>query len=194
MRTKSSQSNTREKIIDIAADLFYERGIYAVGVDEIVAQAGIAKMTLYNYFISKDQLVLAVLQRNEDRWWGWFDSAIKRLGKSPKKRLIAIFDAIEEWFEEDAYKGSPFVNARIQVSNSMYPIYFSTDEFRQRLREYIVDLGDMAELDNSQQLADQFLILIIGANVLAVIENPERRKNAIKLAKRMAVLLLEESV
>jgi AcrR family transcriptional regulator len=193
MKSRSSQSNLQEKIVDVAADLFYERGIHAVGVDEIVAQAGIAKMTLYKYFLSKDQLVMAVLKRNEERWWSWFEPEVKRRGKTPSRRLLAIFDALGEWFEKDSFRGSPFINARIQVADSMYPIHLVTEEFKQRLRDYMVDLAQMADIANPAQLADQLLLLIVGANVSAAMETAARKKTAIRLAKKTAAMLIEES-
>jgi AcrR family transcriptional regulator len=193
MKIKSSQISIREKIIDVASTLFYERGIHAVGVDEIVAQAGIAKMTLYKYFLSKDQLILAVLQRNEEQWWSWFEAAVKKRSKSASKRLLAIFDALGEWLEKDSYRGSPFINARIQVADTMYPIHLVTAGFRERLRDYIFDLAQLADMENPGQIADQFMMLIIGANVAAVIEVPSRRKMAARLAKKTAEALIKEN-
>jgi len=193
MKIKSSQISLREKIIDVASTLFYERGIHAVGVDEIVAQAGIAKMTLYKYFLSKDQLILAVLQRDEEQWWSWFEPAVKKRSKSASKRLLAIFDALGEWLENDSYRGSPFVNGRIQVADTMYPIHLVTSGFRERLYEYILDLAQLADMENPAQIADQFMMLIIGANVAAVTEIASRRKMAARLARKTAEALIKEN-
>jgi AcrR family transcriptional regulator len=191
MRLKSYQGNLREKIVDVAANLFFEKGIHAVGVDEIVAQAGIAKMTLYKYFLSKDQLIMSVLERNEEQWWVWFEPEVKRRAKTPLKRLLAVFDALGEWIENDSFKGPPFINARIQVTDSMYPILLVSNSFRQRIRDYLIDLSQLANIANPVQLADQLMLLLLGANVSAIMEPPQRRKAAARLARKTAEVLIE---
>ncbi|MBK7992025.1 MAG: TetR/AcrR family transcriptional regulator [Blastocatellia bacterium] len=124
MVTRLTQQNQiQEKILDTAAQLFYEKGLQAVGVDEIVLQAGIAKMTLYKYFLSKDQLILAVVERSEEKWWNWFTTKLYQRSKLPKKQLLIIFDLLFSSFQETNYRGEPFINAQIRVLDTMYPIF-----------------------------------------------------------------------
>src|SRR5215469_5327359 len=73
----------RERLLDVAAELFYRRGIHAVGIDEIIAAAGVAKMSLYRSFASKDELVAAYLERRDARYWQWWNATIPR-ARSPR--------------------------------------------------------------------------------------------------------------
>lgn len=192
MATRASQQNQiQEKILNAATELFYEKGLQAVGVDEIVLQAGIAKMTLYKYFLSKDQLILAVMQRNEDLWWNWFSKELRRRTKIPARQLLIIFDILADCFAQKDYKGEPFVKARICVAEKMYPIFLTSENFQNQLHELIFDIATLAKIPKASQLADQFILLIIGANFLTNVEDSQLSKEAIRNAKRIATVLIK---
>lgn len=192
MVTRASQQNQiQEKILNAAAELFYEKGLQAVGVDEIVLQAGIAKMTLYKYFISKDQLILAVMQRNEEQWWDWFTTQLRKRSKVPARQILIVFDILADCFAQESYKGEPFIKARICVAERMYPIFLTSESFQSRLRELIFDIATLAKVPRAIQLADQFILLIMGANILANIETSQQNKEAIRTAKKIATILIK---
>src|SRR3954470_5167428 len=95
----AAPGEARERILGAAYDLFSRRGIRAVGIDAIVAQSGVARMTLYRHFASKEDLVLAFLERREARWTrGWLQAEAQRRASDPAQRLLAIFDVFDEWF------------------------------------------------------------------------------------------------
>ncbi|MBL8194378.1 MAG: TetR/AcrR family transcriptional regulator [Blastocatellia bacterium] len=191
MVTRLTQQNQiQEKILDTAAQLFYEKGLQAVGVDEIVLQAGIAKMTLYKYFLSKDQLILAVVERSEEKWWNWFTTELYQRSKLPKKQLLIIFDLLFSSFQETNYRGEPFINAQIRVLDTMYPIFLVSEKFISQLKDLILDKVKLANIANPNQVAEQFILLIIGANILCNIDK-EISKTAIRNAKKLASLLLK---
>lgn len=191
MVTRLTQQNQiQEKILDTAAQLFYEKGLQAVGVDEIVLQAGIAKMTLYKYFFSKDQLILAVVERSEEKWWNWFTTELYQRSKLPKKQLLIIFDLLFSSFQETNYRGEPFINAQIRVLDTMYPIFLVSEKFISQLKDLILDKVKLANIANPNQVAEQFMLLIIGANILCNIDK-EISKTAIRNAKKLASLLLK---
>src|SRR5688572_6339230 len=98
MRSKRS-SPAKQRILETADRLFYEDGIRAVGIDRIIAEAGVAKMTLYAYFASKDDLIVAVLRHREGSVLEFFRSAMERHGKRAKDKMRAFFATLEEWFE-----------------------------------------------------------------------------------------------
>jgi len=98
-------SGKRDHLVDTALELFYKDGLHATGVDKILEEAGVARMTLYNHFKSKDELILATLRRRDEKFRNWFMRAVERLGKTPRGRLLAIFDALEEWFSGKDYCG-----------------------------------------------------------------------------------------
>ena len=84
----------RDHLVDTALEMFCRDGFHATGIDKILAHAGVAKMTLYNHFRSKDELILAALRRRDEKFRNWFMRAVERLGKTPRNRLLAIFDAL----------------------------------------------------------------------------------------------------
>src|SRR5207253_10168423 len=99
----------RERILDAAYDLFSRRGIRAVGIDAIVEQSGVARMTLYRHFASKDALVLAFLERREQRWTkDWLQRAVEQRASDPRQRLLAIFDVFDDWFHQADFEGCAF--------------------------------------------------------------------------------------
>src|SRR5688572_14049702 len=96
------EPQARERILATAYELFSRRGVRDVGVDEVIASAGVAKATLYRHFRSKDELVLAFLGRREQRWTHeWLETEARRRGATPEEQLLAIFDVFHEWFQRD---------------------------------------------------------------------------------------------
>src|SRR5690349_22490910 len=105
--SQPQRTDVHERILAAAYKLFSRRGIRAVGVDEIIETAGVAKATLYRHFPSKDDLVLAFLQRREDVWThGWVEHEARSRADDPRDQLLAIFDIFEEWFHSDDFEAS----------------------------------------------------------------------------------------
>src|SRR6185369_13581723 len=99
MKHKREPSEARQRILETADRLFYQEGIRAVGIDRIIAEAGVAKMSLYNHFPSKDDLILAVLEHREASVLEFFRSTMERHAKKTKHRLRAFFAALKDFFE-----------------------------------------------------------------------------------------------
>src|SRR5262249_34366546 len=108
MAHQRETSEARQRILETADRLFYRDGIRAVGIDRIVAEANVAKMSLYKHFPSKDDLILAVLMYREEGTLAFFRSAIERYAKKAKSPLRAFFAALKEWFETPGFRGCPF--------------------------------------------------------------------------------------
>src|SRR5579859_5684002 len=100
-RSNTMRGDAREKILETACRLFYENGLHATGINTIVAQSGVNKMTLYKYFPSKQDLILDVLQRRDEEWRRWFQQTVEACADQPADRLLAMFDALKIWFEHD---------------------------------------------------------------------------------------------
>ena len=100
-------SGARQRILETADRLFYEEGCRAVGIDRIIAEANVAKMTLYAHFPSKDDLILAVLKYREEAVAELFRSAMERHGHKTKSPLRAFFAALKEWFEAPGFVAAP---------------------------------------------------------------------------------------
>src|SRR3954451_10201348 len=110
------QPSARQRILETAYELFSRHGTRAVGVDRIIAECGIAKMTLYRNFASKDDLILAFLQRRDELWTrAWLQAEAERRGATPAERLLAIFDTFETWFAREDFEGCSFINVMLEV-------------------------------------------------------------------------------
>lgn len=97
----------RERILITAHDLFYREGIRATGIDRVIAESGVAKLTFYRHFPSKNELVLAFLDYRHARWMAWFEDALARRGGTPQ----ALVPALKEWFSGEGFRGCAFINS-----------------------------------------------------------------------------------
>ena len=114
--TVSRPAPARDRILDTSYELFSRRGVRAVGVDEVIERAGVAKATLYRHFPSKDDLVVAFLERREERWTiGWVETEARRRGSGPEEQLLAIFDAFDEWFRREDFEACSFINVLLEL-------------------------------------------------------------------------------
>ena len=106
----------RERILDTSYELFSRHGVKAVGVDTIIERSGVAKMTLYRHFRSKDELVLAFLRERENVWTvGWLQAEVAARAADPRERLLAIFDVFDGWFRRDDFEGCSFINLMLEA-------------------------------------------------------------------------------
>src|SRR5690242_6545959 len=103
----TTKTKPRDRIPEVADELFYTRGLHAVGVDEIVARSGTAKTTLYAHFHSKDDLIASYLSRRSEDWRRHLSSEITRLGGSPAERLDAVFAVLAEGCVSPGFHGCP---------------------------------------------------------------------------------------
>lgn len=163
-------STRKDHLVEVALRLFYRNGFHATGIDTILAESGVAKMTLYKYFKGKDDLILAALELRDRRWMEWFVGELKRRGKSPKQRLLAVFDVLGEWFAQEEFRGCMFINAAAEYCGLDQPIGDLAARHKQLLREEIRRLAHEAGVKNSAVLADQLALLVEGAIVMALME------------------------
>lgn len=121
---RSGTGDARERILASAYELFSRRGIRAVGIESIIAHSGVARQTLYRHFASKQELVLAFLERREELWTkGWLRGEVERRADDPAERLLAIFDVFDEWFRRDDYEGCSFINVMLEHADPEDPIH-----------------------------------------------------------------------
>lgn len=131
-----------QRILDVASDLFYRRGIHAVGVDTIAAESGVTKRTLYDRFGSKDALVAAYLQARDRRWRRLIDERLEAIGDAPVGRVLAPFDVLPTWLADNS-RGCSFINAFAELPEPDHPgnkvivaeKTWLKDWFRDRLRD-----------------------------------------------------------
>ncbi len=178
----------RDHLVDTALRLFYTGGFTATGIDKILAEAGVAKMTLYKHFRSKDDLILAVLQRRDEQFRGWLTGEMEKASKEPEERLLAMFDALGTWFAGRAFKGlgfsgCAFTNASSEFAEQSHPAHRAAAEHKLRIVEYLERLCAQAGAKDPGALAEQLALLKEGAIATAHVRGmPE----AASLAKDMA--------
>lgn len=163
----SPASAKRELLLETAWELFCQSGYRAVGIDTLLAKAGVAKMTLYNHFGSKEDLIAAAMEKKGAEILGGFDATIAAAGKSPTKRLAAVFDWLEAWFSSADFAGCAFVKAIGEYRLDSDKPRRAATVFKQSLQQRIETLCAEAELRNAPALARQFMLLIDGATVHA---------------------------
>ncbi len=132
MRRDRATSEARTRVLETADRLFYEHGIRAVGVDRIIAEAGVAKMTLYSHFPSKDELILAVLKHREEVMAGYFRAAIGRHLAAGGDKLRALFAAVKELLATPGFRGCPFQNAAAELADPAHPAAVFVRDQKQR--------------------------------------------------------------
>ena len=184
---KSSRLPARDRILAAASELFYKEGTQNVGIDRIISESGVAKMSLYNHFKSKDALIAAWLQQRDENWRTWFQEAVEALAVDPRDRLLAIFDALQEWFEQPDFRGCAFINSTVELVDPEHPGYQVAIQHQQAIADYVLELVKAAELPNPDAITQQLLILIEGAIVVAMMQG---NADAALRAKRVADVLL----
>ncbi|WP_420783177.1 TetR/AcrR family transcriptional regulator [Streptomyces sp. LPB2020-019-1HS] len=112
-----------QRVLQAASRLFYERGIHAVGVDLIAAEAGVTKKTLYDRFGSKEQIVVEYLSRRDERWKEFLARRLDAAGPAPRERILSVFDAAREWAQDRSAKGCAMVNAHAEISDPEHPAH-----------------------------------------------------------------------
>jgi AcrR family transcriptional regulator len=158
----------RGRVLQAAYGLFCREGINAVGIDRIVAEAGVAKMSLYRHFRSKEELVLAVLDLREKLWRvDWLEAEVERRAPPGKARLLAIFDLFDEWFRRDDYEGCLFINTLLEVHDRDNPIHAAAAEKRARIRALLRRWAEEAGIAEPEAFAREYQLLMNGAIVAA---------------------------
>jgi AcrR family transcriptional regulator len=181
----------KDKILQTASELFYSQGVRATGVDAIAKAANTTKMSLYKYFPSKDELVIAFLRKRDEDFTTWFVGQVEGRADDPNARLLAIFDVIAEWMEIPEFRGCAFINAAAEFPVEGNPVHQVSAEFYDKFRNYIADLARQCGSTQPEGLAVQLCLLIEGA---IVSEQMKRHSGAAEQAKQAAIMLIAGSL
>jgi AcrR family transcriptional regulator len=174
MQRDQASSEPRQRILETADRLFYQDGIRAVGIDRIIAEAGVAKMSLYKHFSSKDELILSVLKHREATFLISFQRAMDKHGKKTKDPLRNFFAALKEWFKTPGFRGCAFINASVELADPAHPASEFVREHKQRFGELLRAVIEQAVGKQACSLAPAVGLLVEGAIVTAVIQgSPE---------------------
>lgn len=181
----------REQVIDMAMKLFYRDGFNATGVDKITAESGVTKKTIYSYFKSKDELILAVLRRRDELFRNYFMRTVEHLGETPVERLNAVFDVLNEWLNSEDFCGCMFINAAAEFSKQDNRCHMVCAEHKRLMADYVRELAKAAGANDSAALSAELSLLIEGAIVQAHVYGD---KQAGLRAKRMAQTFILQAI
>lgn len=162
-----SAADVRQRILETASELFYSQGARAVGVDLVVAAAGVAKTSLYRYFRTKDDLVAAFLQREDEDFWGVWDDVAKAHAGDPAGELDAHLGWIGERVGRPNYRGCPQLNIAAEFPDPEHPARKVAAAHKRELRRRLLGLAEGLGVPRPAELAGQLAVLINGAFVSA---------------------------
>jgi AcrR family transcriptional regulator len=178
----------RERILEAAYELFSRKGIRAVGTEELIEVAGVSRATLYRHFASKNDIVLAFLQRREHRWTREFvEAEARRRGTTPREQLLAIFDVFDEWFHEDDFDGCSFINVLLETADLAHPVGQASAAHLEYIRSVVRTLAEEAGIEETAEFAHSWHILMKGSIVAA----GEGDVDAARRAQAIGELLLD---
>jgi len=177
----------REKLLEAAGRRFYTDGIAATGIDAITAEAAVAKMSLYNNFSSKDDLVVAYLDRRHAEWLGLLEDRLQRAA-SAEERVLAVFDAYLDHAAlayEHGFRGCGLLNGAAELPVA-HPGRETVRAHKDEVWDILVDLCAAAGRQDAVQLGEHLLLLVEGSVVSAGLEgDPERLIRARRLGELM---------
>jgi AcrR family transcriptional regulator len=182
------ERTARDQIVAAADRLFYGRGVHAVGMDAVRAEAGVSLKRIYAVFPSKDDLVVAVLHRRSERWTAGIEAATSA-ATSPRDKVLAIFDFLAAWFDEADFRGCAFINSFGELGALSPEVARTVQEQKASFQRYVADLVRAAGAP--ERLAPQLAILAEGAQTTAAISGSP---DAARQAREAAATLIAAAV
>ncbi len=188
----------REELVESAMKVFSRNGFHNTGLDLILKDSGISRMTLYNHFKSKDELIVAALRRRDELFRNGLMKFVEAGDRDPVSQILSIFDCLDSWFNETDFHGCMFINASAEFCDTDSPPRRVAAEHKLEILRYVNELCQSAKLNDPDELAEQINLLIEGAIVIAhvvgrVNNNNYAPSDAAQRAKTMATKLIEDS-
>jgi len=185
-KNDKAASGKRDQLIDTALRLFARQGYRATGIDSILAEAGVAKMTLYHHFKSKDELIVAALRRRDTEWREWFIGRVAKLAGTPRERLLAVFNVMQEWFRNKDYHGCSFGRAATEFRDPKHSAHKMASEHKRQMLAYFRELAAAAGAKDPDLLAQQISLLVEGAVIhMEVFREPQVARIADEAAQKL---------
>jgi AcrR family transcriptional regulator len=167
---REPQAATKTRILNAAARLFYRKGIRAISVDDVAAEASVTKVTVYKHYRAKDQLVVACLHALDERFFTWFVREVEARADDPQGRLLAVFDVLDLWFRRRDFRGCVFINTTVELADPRHPSQEAVMAHKTRCRRYFRALAEAAGVDDATAISDQWMLLTEGATITALVE------------------------
>ena len=189
----------RDELIDAAMRVFYRRGFHASSLDDIQREGGISRMTLYNHFKSKDELIIAAMRRRDEIFRNRLMKYVESEAKTPRECIAAVFDFHEDWFTGGDFSGCMFINASAEFSIADSAPRRLAADHKQSIVRYLRALCEAAGLERPDDAAEQLNILIEGSIVTArvvgqVMDGGTDPGASARLAKQMAMDVLDRGM
>ena len=177
----------RQRLLESAYALFSRRGVRAVGVDEVIERAAVAKATLYRHFPSKNELVLAFLRRREELWTrSWLQQEVERSAQAPAERLLAVFDVFDKWFRRSDFEGCSFLKVLLEHDDRGHPVRKAAEAHIKTIRAFLRRLAKDAGVRDAHAFARQMQMVMMGSIVAAYAGD----RDAARRARELGSLLL----
>jgi AcrR family transcriptional regulator len=181
-------TDVRQRILDTASTLFYQRGARAVGVDLVVAEAAVAKTSLYRYFPTKDDLIVAFLEREDVEFWTHWDIVAAQHRNDPSGELEAHMHWISERLARANYRGCPQINIAAEFAEQDHPARLVSQRHMQTLRSRLNEIATRLGVPMPDQLAAQLVVLVNGAFVSSAMLSPQEVSEVLLGAVKGVVL------
>jgi AcrR family transcriptional regulator len=176
-------SNGRQRLVHVAIELFYSHGFQAVGIDRILAAAGVTKTTFYKHFECRDDLLVAAIrQRDEWEMQAWTHAVTQMAGDDPRDQLLAFFDVLDVWFNSPDFHGCQFINAAAEFPNPHDPVHKVAAEHKRKNRDFFRNLAAAAGAADPESFADRYTALVEGTLVLRQVHGRDDAARVIKPA------------
>jgi AcrR family transcriptional regulator len=161
-RTQTAGPQAQEHLLRAAGELFYQEGVRAVGVDAVVERAGVNKMSLYRQFSSKDDLVMAYLEQQDLKFFGYVEASFAKHPGQPARQLLQYFEDLALRASVDDYRGCPFVNVAVEFPDPSHPARQFVMNNKARLMDRLTELATEARADDPVALANALGLLVEG--------------------------------
>jgi AcrR family transcriptional regulator len=185
---RSAPKTARERILETADDLFYREGIHAVGIDTIIQKSGVAKMSLYRSFGSKEDLVAAYLEARSQRYWQWWGGVMSRNANEPRRQLRDLFEAIAVRARQPEFRGCALLKAAAEFPDEGCRARVVALAHKKELRKRLLKLCRTIGAHQPDVLSNQLLMLIEGAYSTAGILG---KRDAVKATAKAAEALID---
>jgi AcrR family transcriptional regulator len=185
-RTRDASVN-HQRLIDAASALFFRDGINATGIAAVAEFAGVSKMTLYAHFASKDELIVAFLDKRNERWEAAVEQTLAA-NEAPAEQLLGLFDLHRQWLREGGLRGCPYVNSAAEFPDRSHPVRLAVDRHKQGVKQHLLDLAERAGLTHPQTLVRRLFLLLEGAFLTGALENDD---SVFLVARELAAELID---
>lgn len=187
LKPKAATKSKREHLLQVAINLFNEHGFHATGVDRVMAAAKMSKKTIYNYFRSKDELILAALRYHDSVFRNEFMSQVERASADPMARLLALFDTAEEWFRSPNFYGCIFINATGEFSQADSPIRHVCRDFKRMMHGFLFDQCRQIAVAQPERLAARLALVLEGAIATAQVSGADAAADTAREVARTVI-------